>query len=75
MVVSGPAGPERAPAFLRRNGRGAVQPRCNGPHPSCVHLVSNMSKGRAAGGGEGVQYGIVGIVVVVILVIVVLQFL
>jgi hypothetical protein len=38
-------------------------------------LVSNMSKGRAAGGGECMPYGIVGIVVIVILVIVVLQFL
>jgi len=38
-------------------------------------LVSNMSKERAAGGGECVQYGIVGIVVIVILVIVVLQLL
>jgi hypothetical protein len=37
--------------------------------------VSNISKERAAGGGEGMQYGIVGIVVIVILVIVVLQFL
>jgi hypothetical protein len=34
-----------------------------------------MSKGRAAGGGECMPYGIVGIVVIVILVIVVLQFL
>jgi hypothetical protein len=34
-----------------------------------------MSKERAAGGGECMQYGIVGIVVIVILVIVVLQLL
>jgi len=34
-----------------------------------------MSKGRAAGGGEGMPYGIVGIVVVVILVIVLLALL
>ena len=34
-----------------------------------------LSKGRAAGGGEGMPYGIVGIVVVVILVIILLSLL
>ena len=76
-------GPSRLRPFYVGTAAGAVEPRCNGPDLPCVRgvtvptfLVSNVSKEQAAGGGgEGMPYGIVGILVVVILVIVLLALL